>query len=161
MADWNRRPLGADILEWALERGERIESGCLVRPRCKNGPRSYPTVRDESGRTVKLTRYVFERVHRALREGEQVLHRCDNPPCYEPEHLFGGTILDNMRDRKAKGREWRVTGEDHPSASLTASQAQEIKLRYHPRVVTQQTLAEEFGVHQTVISRVIRGVTYA
>jgi hypothetical protein len=37
-------------------------------------------------------------------DGLHVLHRCDNPPCTRPDHLFLGTALDNQRDASAKGR---------------------------------------------------------
>jgi hypothetical protein len=42
-----------------------------------------------------------------LNSGLQVLHTCDNPPCFNPEHLFSGTNLDNRRDCYAKGRGWQ------------------------------------------------------
>ena len=42
-----------------------------------------------------------------------VLHRCDNPPCCNPQHLWLGTLIDNVRDRDAKGR--TKSGPEHLS----------------------------------------------
>lgn len=43
-------------------------------------------------------------------EGQRVLHRCDNPPCVRPDHLFLGTQADNIRDCRRKGRMRRGPG---------------------------------------------------
>lgn len=47
--------------------------------------------------------------------GQCVLHRCDNPPCCNPGHLFLGTNQDNVHDRESKGRGRPLRGENHPS----------------------------------------------
>lgn len=62
-------------------------------------------------------------------EGMVVCHKCDNPPCVNPEHLFLGTHADNVNDKMSKGR-WAggsLPGERHPNSKLTDEQVLEIR----------------------------------
>lgn len=52
----------------------------------------------------------------AIADGLYVLHRCDNPPCCNPAHLFLGTQRDNMHDLTAKRR--RPRGDQHWSRRM-------------------------------------------
>jgi hypothetical protein len=60
-------------------------------------------------------------------EGLSVLHKCDNPWCVNPEHLFLGTQLDNIRDRDSKNRWTPRYGEINPMSKLKSFQVSEIK----------------------------------
>lgn len=94
-------------------------------------------------------------VHRAMYiltygeipKGMQVLHRCDNPSCCNPEHLFLGTVADNMHDRDSKGRN-RFSKNDYKNKSnkLTKEQIKEIK-KSLLEGNTVANLAKEYGVH--------------
>jgi hypothetical protein len=55
-------------------------------------------------RVKQVHRAAWELTYGPIPEGMFVLHRCDNPPCCKPEHLFLGTQKDNMQDCKLKGR---------------------------------------------------------
>jgi hypothetical protein len=76
----------------------------------------------------------------------RVLHRCDNPPCVNPAHLFLGTMRDNTRDMMAKGRDPFI-GERHNQAKLTDDAVREI--RNSPE--TGRALANRFSVSQATI----------
>jgi len=57
-----------------------------------------------AGRMVYAHRLAFELGVGPVPSGMKVLHRCDNPACINPKHLFAGTQSDNMRDCFLKGR---------------------------------------------------------
>lgn len=94
-----------------------------------------------------------------------LLHRCDNPPCCNPRHLFEGTRADNMRDMWAKGRgvnppKNHGKGEDHCYVKLTEAQVWEILrgLRNGARVVE---LARSFAVSESNIYAIRSGRSWA
>ena len=86
-----------------------------------------------------------------------VLHRCDNPPCVNPEHLFIGTQSDNMIDGITKGRVRLPPqdGEQNHQAKLTAALVEKIRVRYAAGGVLQRQLAVEYGL--TSVSAILTG----
>lgn len=63
----------------------------------------------------------------AIPNGLLICHKCDNPRCVRPEHLYAGTDADNSRDRVSRGRSFRPIGEKSHRAKLTESLAKEIR----------------------------------
>ncbi len=91
-------------------------------------------------------------------DGLWVLHRCDNPACVRPDHLFLGTHADNMADRHAKERD--AACERHGRARLTAADVREIRRHCDNRTKTQTELAADYGVAQSNISMIALRVTW-
>lgn len=89
--------------------------------------------------------------------GLWVLHRCDNPRCVRPDHLFLGTALDNNADMAAKGRgRGRVgRGEENGFARLTWPKVREIRTRYEAGGISTTKLAAEYNVCPATIWNVV------
>lgn len=97
----------------------------------------------------------------AVPDGLCVLHRCDNPPCCNPEHLFVGTHLDNAQDRDRKGRKAPVPkGEAHGLHKLTDHGVREIRA-LRAAGVPFQRIADQFGVHERTVIKVVRNETWS
>lgn len=84
-------------------------------------------------------------------DGKMVLHKCDNPSCCKPDHLFLGSHKENMRDMQLKKR--APHGEKCPNHRLTKEQVVEIRRR-RSEGEKSTDLGAEFGVNQGQISKI-------
>lgn len=79
------------------------------------------------GRIEKAHRTAYNLYVGEIPDGLMVLHRCDNPSCVNPDHLFLGTNDDNMKDMVAKGRGNGPRGEEQHFARLTEQAVESIR----------------------------------
>lgn len=91
-----------------------------------------------------------------------VLHRCDNPRCCNPEHLFIGTAKDNLYDCIAKGRfsvANRARGERVNTAKLTADDVRAIRQAAN-QGATFKGLSRQYGVSDVNIRMIVTRRTW-
>lgn len=91
-------------------------------------------------------------------DGMNVCHRCDNPKCVNPAHLFLGTQADNLRDMREKRR--HAHGETNGHARLTRGVVEEIRALARSGSMTQAAIAQQFGVDQSHVSNIKHGYAW-
>jgi hypothetical protein len=80
-----------------------------------------------------------------------VLHRCDNPPCCNPLHLFLGTNYENIADRDQKGR----TARGEKIGKLTEGAVKVIISEYAGGGITQRELSRKHGISRAQVSHIV------
>lgn len=129
----------------------RHPTDCWEWQRAKN-KQGYGVFALTSRTMVSAHRFAWMSAEGPIPEGLCVLHRCDNPKCVRPGHLFLGTFGDNNRDCSIKGR-WRggsPPGERHGSARLSEKDVLFIRASHEKNV----PLARRFGVNRQTIADV-------
>lgn len=123
----------------------------LRKPTIKNN-KMYPHLRYK-GTRYRVHRFAYQLVFGSIPDGMLACHRCDNEKCSNPEHIFIGTQLDNVRDCIAKGRSRRLCSknkmESNPNAKITLEIAEKIRSEYKWRVVTARMLAQKYGLSRS------------
>lgn len=103
-------------------------------------------------------RYAWFIVNGPIPEGMSVLHRCDNPSCVRPSHLYLGDHMDNMRDMRVKGRKKGINGErrgeDHGCAKLTEPWVRAIRGYAAEGKLSQREIGRRFNVTQATVSAI-------
>lgn len=92
--------------------------------------------------------------HGEIPVGMIICHKCDNPPCVNPDHLFLGTHQDNIEDKCSKGRAGggSMPGESNANAKLTEQQVLEI--RKSLGAISHAELARMYGVAKVTIDKI-------
>jgi hypothetical protein len=112
----------------------------------------------QNGKNKSAHRISYQLFIGIIPDGLCVLHKCDNPSCVNPDHLFLGTQLDNNRDAIAKGRTYYPKGENNHSKLLNIHIP--IIRKLHKRGISQTNIAKQYGVSQQLISNIITGKTW-
>ena len=107
---------------------------------------------------IRAHRFAYELLVGPIPSGMCVLHRCDNPPCVRPDHLFLGTQHDNAKDRTAKGRTGpRLSGDKHPTRTPERRQRYETVLALLAEGVSKAEIARRVGLTQRSIHYIVSG----
>jgi hypothetical protein len=149
-----------------LLKNTKEENGCWIwcgGTRVKSG---YGGIK-VNGKTISTHRYSYQLHYGAIPAGLFVCHKCDNPKCINPDHLFLGTNSDNMKDAYNKGRlnlptnGGFKTGNKPINRKLTEEQVIQIKEILKTRgKKTLKKIAEEFNVKEYVIRDINCGRSY-
>ena len=124
------------------------------------GPRHRYTGRGlfsvSSGRLRQAHRVAYELAVGPIPEGLYVLHTCNNGEggCVNPAHLYAGTQVDNMRDRKARGVPYENGRGKGYRAKVNAEQVREMRRRVAAGE-SRAAMAREFGISRMQASTIV------
>lgn len=146
-------------------------------------PDGYGNFSISHGIFVAAHRFAYELAYGPIPEGLLVCHKCNNPSCCNPAHLYAGSQLDNMNDAKRSGRtatddkngsrthpesyprgdkswphlhpELVLRGSKHKTAKLTEAAVLEIRKLYAIGAASGVELSQRFGVSRANISLIV------
>lgn len=136
-----------------------LYSRCTKKGDCweypSSNPRGYAQVRFR-GRRPGAHKVSYILSVGEVPEGLFVCHKCDNPPCCNPDHLFLGTNQENILDARDKGRlKGFPKGLLHHNAKMSAATVRKLRMVVASGYVNQRCAAAMFGVGESHVSTII------
>lgn len=146
----------AETADARLRRGgwKVTPGGCWesLRARASGG---YTYVR-LSGNRLGTHRLAYETWVGPIPEGHVVRHKCDNPPCINPDHLDIGTQVDNVQDTKKRGRVAR--GDSHWASKITEEEFLSLVEEKERGVLTVRAMLDVYGLSEKAFYNRLRKV---
>lgn len=102
---------------------------------------------------LRLHRVMYEEMVEKIPEGMIICHKCDNPSCFNPEHLFVGTHKDNAIDKVNKKRYKDISGENNPMVTLNSITVYNIKFNENGE---HKEIASKYNTTVSVVGKIKR-----
>lgn len=135
------------------------ETGCWNWTKAvSNHKNSYGRMR-VGDKIVLVPRYSYEFFIGPIPNGLVVRHKCDNPPCFNPEHLMVGEPVDNVQDSIERGRRNQAKGSQCKHAKLTKKQVLKIR-RMLADGSRDKEVANIYGMSRSAIGQIRRRETW-
>lgn len=116
----------------------------------------YGRIKGEGDKLVRVHRAVYQRHHGEIPSNIVVCHKCDNPACINPDHLFAGKQAENIADMDSKGRRITLRGSTRPLAKLREENIPHIRSRLSDGE-SCASIARDYGVSEGLIRHVKKG----
>lgn len=145
-------------MEDSFERMVIRQKGCWGWKGITHHSRGYGRLNFKSKNTTIAAHRASWMIYRgSIPDGLHVLHKCDNPSCTNPDHLFIGTNFENVRDMVYKNRQ--AKGSYAGTSKLNEEQVLEIKSQLSGGI-DKKTIAAEFGVTKECVYHIQIGKTW-
>lgn len=135
----------------------KLPNGCWEWTKCRDKIKGYGelTHKGEWHNAHRLAYKLFHKVN--LKTEDFICHTCDNPPCINPDHLYLGTHLTNMKDKARRGRSYipiDIDGENNTCCRTTKEQVKEIRALFP--LISVRSLSILFNLSERHTRKIIK-----
>ena len=109
-----------------------------------------------NGDWIFAHRFSYEMTKGEIPVGKSVLHKCDNPWCVNPNHLYLGDYRQNAKDREQRNRGNHAFGERHGRSKITSEQVVAIREQHETGKFSFRQLGKIYGLDGKTVSDIVK-----